>query len=137
MNTAAKVSFSSRCQVHNIDYPTLGELGEKWYSRRDKQYFRRVLAHDIVMCSRMLSMKATSGESLSEHEMIQCLGLESMLSFDIALRVYLTRRNHLNQILREPAHDEVEQLAHVSQLSSQESRTRSHKIAVRMMGLNV
>jgi hypothetical protein len=74
----------------------------------------------------MLSMKAKSGESLLNQDMIQCIGLESMLSHAIA-HVLETRKNHCVRLSSMPTM--------MSHMSSQESRVRSHKVAVRCVEL--
>lgn len=141
--TAKKsVSFSPMSRVAHIDRPTRDEKKDIWYSRQDKEIFKHIFSYDISHCSQMLMAKAAAGEPLSEEEMIECVGLESVISRNIAERVMKMKRMHVDMILSEQklqknfrVHDEVK-LARTSDKSSQESRTRSYKIAVRLMGLS-
>ena len=95
----------------------------------------------IIQCSAMLSIKAKSGKPLSEDEMIQCLGIESMLSRMIVEHVMQTKRKHCNRILQEQSRQKHCKsynrgaVARLSHMSSEESRVRSHKIVVRLMEL--
>jgi hypothetical protein len=89
----------------------------------------------------MLNARATSSEPLAEHDMMMCMGLESVISQAIAEHVLQTKRLHVNRILAEQDCQRKFQdfselnLPAISFISSRESKTRSFKIAVRLMGL--
>jgi hypothetical protein len=139
MKTSKSVSFSPTSQLCFIPRSTPKQNAKKWYSSQERDQFKRMLAYNIAQCSAMLSLRTRCSKPPSEDEMIQCLGIESMLTRGIAEHVMQTKRNHWNKILHEQArqrhynsYDQVA-LACLSYTSSQESRVRSYKIAVRLM----
>jgi hypothetical protein len=89
----------------------------------------------------MLNARATSSEPLAEHDMMMCMGLESVISQAITEHVLQTKRLHVNRILAEQDCQRKFQdfselnLPAISFISSRESKTRSFKIAVQLMGL--
>ena len=127
------VRFSPTSQLALINYPSKEENALKWDSRKDRALFRTEFASDRYVMARTL---ATQPMESATHEMIyKCLGLESVLSLEVAERVFEQRRRHVMAILIEQARQyaqcawDDELLSRVSEESTRWSRERAHQVA--------
>lgn len=117
-----------------IDYPTPEEKKSMWYSHEDLEGFKRVLAQDVSKFSQMV--KGATFDSLTKHDLLHSMGLETFLQQDFTKRVLRMRKAHLLRILIEQDRqrtfntNNVEDIARLSAISSCRSMRRSHAIAV-------
>jgi hypothetical protein len=78
-HTTKSVSFLTMNEMVLIPYPTQEMNGKKWISAQEHDLYKHSFRYDIDKSSNMLASKAVLSEPLSEDDMIECLGLESVL----------------------------------------------------------
>ena len=133
------VRFSLTSEMALVAYPTTKEIQERWYNSQDRAHSRQVVAKDAKQCSRMLFSELELGNNLTEDQRIKCVGLEHLLSRDLAentKQLNEKRKRHVYKVLIEQDRqrklkiNNAEELEYVSRKSSYQSRKRSHLLAV-------
>ena len=136
------VQISSTSTLAFIEYPSEADNRKKWISTEDQRQFRRNMMRDVVNTRRLL--ETTPYESISQEELYQFVGIESLLSIALVQRSFEQRMMHMRAILAEQErqlllHDfDDGKLGQVSEIHSQCARERAHKIAASysLMGNN-
>lgn len=141
-NKATKhVRFATEPIIHQAVYEEQ-DPRVLWYDSEDTNRFCREVVLDSAKCARMISRKAAlrntdAEEGLSDNEIAQCVGLETLLSPNLHRRLRAMRRRHTQVILWQQTLQtvvdagNVENLARLSRASSQEARQRSIILAQR------
>lgn len=115
-----------------IEFRTEEDKSKKWTSAEDNRRFRQNLRRDVMDMRRRVE---SNPESISQEELWQCLGMESLLSNELVRNSFEQRMMHRQAVLAEQRrqlllhiHDE-EELCRVSEIHSQWGRERCFKIA--------
>jgi hypothetical protein len=144
-SSSKKVRFASHCEGRYIDYPSEKEISKGWYSAADFAKFKQRIARDAVKCSMVvLSIRQGRYNDLDPTDffLTHCVGLDHLISRDVAKRyeaVKEARKEHSRTVLEEQERlrflnvDSIENLARVSEASSNISRKRARRIG-RLLG---
>ncbi len=128
------VRFSELSTLAFIEYPTKESNAKKWISTEDRKSSRQAQLSDVLKTRSLIESKPR--ESLSQEEILQCIGIESLLTNKVLKKTCEKRRMHRQAILAEqqrqqPLHiHDAENLCQISEIHSQWSREKAHKIAV-------
>ena len=134
MSTARprSVTFSPICDVAYVakeDNPS-----KKWYSSKDKKYFRRALLRDGKQLSVMVE-DLPAEAVLTPDQLLECLGIEIFVTRGLAEHVMQMRHAHIATVLSEHARQEhqgvcnVKRLSSVSKVTSRFLKERAKKLA--------
>ena len=134
------VRFSRMSHMRTFK-PIKNESEIKSYTKNDYKHFNLDRSRDIVQCSKMIALKMSSGEKLTEDDVCLCTGLETMLSPDLprrARKIMKARESHVQAVLsaQERAHQVITDeyievaIARVSERSSRVAVARAYNIAV-------
>ena len=128
------VRFSSMSILTFVEYPTKEINAKKWTSTEDRKSSRQAQLSDVLKTRSLIESKPR--ESLSQEEILQCIGIESLLTNKVLKYTCEKRRMHKQAVLAEQQrqqslhiHDD-EDLCQISEIHSQWSRERAHKIAL-------
>ena len=121
------VRFSFKTKLNCVDLPSQQEKDILWYSDKDISYFRKILAGDSKRMGAKL-VTAPAG-AITRDDLYVCLGVENLLSFDLAWHATMKKRAHVVTILTWQHTCNDEELRRVSEASSQWARERANKLA--------
>lgn len=140
-NETRSVSFSSRpAEVYHIDYPDDLENYDLWFTLEEKGQMDQRMLRDVMRCSRVLSDTSINLQDpmVFEEHLIQCTGLDRLVSRDVPGRFRAIRREkqeHVHRVLlaqnrlRNISDVLEEDISHTSEISSRRARYRSYMVA--------
>ena len=129
------VRFSETSRMTLIEYPPAAEISRRWYLPHERDNLKRILLQDIFEMSCKLA--STPMENISQDDLLMCIGMETLLSPDLSRAVKERKRRHSRTILiaqaqqwsRGVAVANIEELAALSEASSEWTRSRKQKLA--------
>ena len=125
-----RVTFS---QYSECAFIPRDDAKSNWYSSQEYRGFAQRLARDAKEMSREL--RESSHAAISSERLGECMGLEAVLSQDLAMNLEKTKRAHVDIVLTEQCIQETQgvwdpdRLAHVSSKSSRWTQGRAHRLA--------
>ena len=120
-------------KVTLIKYPSQIDIKAAWYSSDDKRDQKLVLRKDLKKAAKII--RSSLIENITDVELCETLGLENIISSDMAKQTLMQRNRHREAVLDEQHRQDClgiiyeEALDNVSELCSRRSRQRAHDIA--------
>ena len=121
-------------KVMLIEYPSQSDIKAAWYSKEDKRYQKSVFRKELKKAANI--MRSSLIENITDAELCETLGLENIISSDMAKQTLKQRHRHRDAVLDEQHHQDclgiIDEgaLKYVSELCSRQSRQRAHDIVV-------
>ncbi len=122
-----RVSFSEDITVRYFQYPSRDEVSTRWHSQRDRNVFQQELARDVRSLRLLLSV--TPMEDLEKEALYDCIGLEALVSSNVARVVREMRQGHARSIVEMQDYLSEEELAACAMSLSSQSRERAQRLA--------
>lgn len=119
------VRFSGMDQLILVEYPTQ-ELRRSWYSQSERDQLKVMLQLDAHQMAKKL---ATTPMDLS-----MCLGMEKLMTPEIALTVKQRKRDHVRDILAAQDCLDEDEMALFSEYNSRWTRMRAQELAAGHVG---
>ena len=139
MNRTVRFLYEDTYEI--VDRLTDKDRKAMWYSQKEIAEFKMTMVQDAAKISRVLDARLNL-DSFSNEELIQSVGLESVLNQALNQQITQQQMVHLRRILIEQAIQrtsrgiDVDAMSRLSRNSSEWTRNRSHEIAVRLRGVD-
>ena len=126
----ATVRFSKYSKV-NLIPKKRGAISEKWYSPKDKHYFRCAVSEDVRRISREVEEAKLSRDHLHLR-----VGIEVFLKEGLPEQMTETKSSHVQAVLAEYRHQKRQGICDIEKLSrvSQETRWTSERAHILASG---
>eukprot|EP01082_Thalassiosira_pseudonana_P015045 g13382.t1 g13382 contig8:563395-563922(-) len=130
-----RVHFNPQTRVRCFPHPPEEDVEAAWYSSDERDFIKlRQRNHARIVADVLL---ATPAEFVTNDLLLETLGLETVISVEVARHSMAARRRHMRSVLREQTRQELlnirddNALRGVSREFSSWSTERAHNIAVR------
>jgi hypothetical protein len=130
-----RVHFNPQTRVRCFPHPPEEDVEAAWYSSDERDFIKlRQRNHARIVADVLL---ATPAEFVTNDLLLETLGLETVISVEVARHSMAARRRHTRSVLREQTRQELlnirdnNALRGVSRKFSSWSNERAHNIAVR------
>jgi hypothetical protein len=133
MRRQLTVTFANMAEVSLIDKPPQDDIDKTWNSKQEMNAFKRTLLNDGRRMAKFLAN--TSRGSVTNDELVNCIGIEFLLSPELLAKARDGKRLHSAAVLSEQARQRVfgecnaDDLARISRDNTRSSRRRAHTIA--------
>lgn len=129
-NHLPRVCFSDKCDVA-IYHQEEVHASKKWYTSSDISPMNQEFINSVLCTRKMINaVRLDDNRSVTDDELIGCIGIEHLLSSERARRRHNHRREHAQSVLAKQDTCTVEELCHVSKHSSKQSRYNAYCLAV-------
>lgn len=133
-NESRAVSFSVTSELYVIHASRKDDISAAWYSSREKRGFRQSMLASIRQVTREIE-ELPPGATMTDEQLLNCLGIESFLTKGAARNVAEMRRAHIDAVLSEQSRQKqigkcnVERISRISQKGSLSGKERAWKLA--------
>ena len=137
--TNRSVCFSHTSRMTIIERASPEELKRTWYTKKEREVFG--LQHKKDIREALQKLANTPMQSISQDDLLGCVGIELYLSYDILVNTPERRYNHVWSILgaqhlqRRLHINNVDELSRISSQSSEWATSRSQSIAAMYMAI--
>ena len=129
-NHLSRVCFSDKCDVA-IYHTEEVHASKKWYTTSDISPMNQEFINSVLCTRKMINaVRVDNNRSVTDDELIGCIGIEHLLSSERARRRHNHRREHAQNVLAKQDSCTVEELCQVSMHSSKSSRNKAYCLAV-------
>lgn len=126
-SSARSVRFSPVNQMWVIEARPIN--AEDLQSPLPGQPAMQQLARDVQRLRLVLQRVRTEGYTMTDDELIMCVGLENLLSIENPRRAIEARRGHIREVVRSQQSCTAKQLGYISERSSAQARVRASSMA--------
>ena len=129
-NHLSRVCFSDKCDVA-IYHTEEVHASKTWYTSSDISPMNQEFINSVLCTRKMINaVRVDDNRSVTDDELIGCIGIEHLLSSERARRRHNHRREHAQNVLAKQDSCTVEELCQVSMHSSKSSRNKAYCLAV-------
>lgn len=124
-------------EVNSIEYQAC-DIKASWYSKQEQGSIKKTLKKEISRIASMLWSQEGS-ENITEDDVCETVGLQAVLSREVAKQLLKLRNRHRYAVLTEYSRQisldivNEDDLCRISEMCSRQSRKRAHVLAVEFL----